>query len=262
MQANAAHPMKTSPSLSDPESLRLIEQHRPLVTKIARKLARTLSSNVECDDLIQDGMMGLIDAILKTSRTSTSAEFESYVAQRARGAMLDGLRANDAGSRQVRKNMRQVELTLQRLGHQLGRKPMEGEAAAAMGLLIADYQQILQAADGYTLISMDDLGDEDFLGGYLEHCAASNADPLVVLERAELRRAIANAISKLDKQDRQLLSLYYEDGLKMHEVGKTMGLSESRISQLHAQTIAHLRASFTSDGDSAPPLLKPRRKPR
>jgi RNA polymerase sigma factor for flagellar operon FliA len=254
--------MKTSPSLSDPKSQRLIERHTPLVAKIARKLVRTLSSNVECDDLIQDGMMGLIDAILKNSRTSTSAEFESYVAQRARGAMLDGLRAIDAGSRQVRRNMRQVELILQRLGHELGRAPLEGEAAAAMGLMISDYQRILQDTHGYTLISMDDLGDEEILGGYLEQCAESSSDPLVVLERAELRRAIAGAIKKLAKQDRQLLSLYYEDGLKMHEVGKAMGLSESRISQLHAQAIAQLRASFTSDSDNAPPLLKPRRRRR
>jgi RNA polymerase sigma factor for flagellar operon FliA len=108
------------------ESQRLIEEHTPLVKKIARKLARKLPSNVECDDLIQDGLLGLINAIVRSSRATIGGQFESYVAKRAHGAMVDGLRANDPGSRQIRKDMRRVEVVIQQLGHQLGRTPLEG----------------------------------------------------------------------------------------------------------------------------------------
>jgi RNA polymerase sigma factor for flagellar operon FliA len=253
--------MKPTPTCSDPETERLIKLHTPLVEIIARKMVHGLPANVECDDLVQDGMMGLIDAILRTNRATTGAEFQGYVAQRARGAMIDGLRAADPASRMVRKNMRQVELVLQRLGHTLGRLPLESEVADALCMPIGDYQHLLQEAHGYTLISIDDLVDEDDAHNYLAQCVDTYSDPLVVLERAALRQALAQAIYNLHEQDRELLHLYYEEGLKMREVGQLLGLTESRVSQLHAQAIAKLRASFT---DAAPPptVLKPRRKPR
>jgi RNA polymerase sigma factor for flagellar operon FliA len=254
--------MKSKPSLCDPTSQQLIKQHAPLVEKIARRMVKTLAANVDCDDLIQDGMMGLMDAILRNSQTAACAEFESYVAQRARGAMIDGLRINDPGSRQVRRTMRRIEQVMQQLGHQLGRAPLESEVATTLGLQIADYQQILQDAHGYALISIEDLDDENNLENYLNQCADSSADPLVILERAALRQAIASAIEALPKQEKMLLSLYYEDGLRMHEIGKTMALSESRISQLHTQAIAQLRTSFLGSDPTTASLVKPRRKPR
>jgi RNA polymerase sigma factor for flagellar operon FliA len=253
--------MKPVPSLSDPENQRLIKVHTPLVENLARKMVQGMPANVERDDLVQDGMMGLIDAILRTSKVATGAEFQCYVAKRARGAMIDGLRASDPASRLVRKNMRQVESVLQRLGHSLGRVPLESEVADALCMPIGGYQHLLQEAHGYTLISIDDLVDEDDAHHFLAQCADTNADPFVVLERAALRQALAQAIYNLPEQDRQLLHLYYEEGLKMREVGQWMGLTEARVSQLHAQVIAKLRASFTHD-NTPPPILKPRRKPR
>jgi RNA polymerase sigma factor for flagellar operon FliA len=253
--------MKSIPSLDDPDSHRLLEQHKPLVEKIAKKMVRSLSSNIECDDLIQDGMMGLIDAILRNSKTTTGAQFETYVAQRARGAMLDGLRASDPATRQIRREMRQVELVILQLGHQLGRAPQEGEVAAALGMPLADYQRLLQEAHGYSLISIEDLGGGEDPEGFLAQCADSSCDPLQALERASLRQALAIAVNALPKPDRQLLELYYVHSLKMHEVGKILALSESRISQLHTQAIAQLRAAFATDGEPAA-ILKPRRKPR
>lgn len=253
--------MTTKPSLCEPRNLRLIQQHTPLVEKIARKMVKSLPANVELDDLVQDGMMGLLDAILRNSKASATAQFESYVAQRARGAMLDGLRANDPGSRKVRKDMRRVEAMLQQLGHQLGRAPTEGEVAAALDLPIADYRRMLQEAHGYVLISVDDLLGEDDPHGYLAHCASNKTDPLVVLERAALRQALATAIRALSQQDRMMMRLYYEDGMKMHEVGTLLALSESRISQLHTLAIAQLRASMADEAGFAP-VLKPRKNPR
>lgn len=253
--------MNTNSYLLSPENRRLLEQHKPLVEKIARRLVRSLSANVECDDLIQDGMMGLIDAILRHSKNTTSAQFECFVAQRAKGAMLDGLRASDPASRQVRRNMRQVEKIITQLGHQMGHAPTEGEVAQALEMTLTDYQRLLQNAHDYTLISIDDLGGDDDPDAYLAQCADSQCDPLMALERASLRKALTGAVNMLPRQDQLLLELYYVHGMKMHEVGKILEVSESRVSQIHTQSIAQLRASFASQ-DNAPELLKPRKNAR
>ena len=250
--------MTNRPAFLDPQNQRLFEQNKPLVEKIARNMARKLSANVECDDLIQDGMLGLLDAILRSSKSTTSAQFESYAAQRARGAMLDGLRAGDPGSRQIRRSMRQVELVILQLGHQLGRAPLESEVANGLDMPLADYQRLLQEAHGYTLISIDDLGGDDDPHGYLEQCADSSCDPLHALERSSLREALAVALNALSRPDRLLLNLYYVHSMKMHEVGKVLQISESRVSQLHTHAIAQLRAGFADRKE----ILKPRRKPR
>lgn len=252
--------MNDTRCLTHPHNQRLLAQHTPLVEKIARQLARKLPANVECDDLVQDGMLGLIDAILRASKKVTGAQFESYVAQRARGAMLDGLRANDPGSRLIRKHMRQVEAAIQQLGHQHGRLPQEYEVAAQLGLSLADYQSILQRAEGYVLISLEDLGGED-AEQYLAHCSKNQADPLVVLERAGLRHALATGIRALPEQKQTMLRLYYEEEEKMQAIGCHLQVSESRVSQLHTQAIAQLRAVIL-EGDTSPTLLKPRSQAR
>lgn len=246
--------------LTDPENQQLLARHTPLVEKIARHLVKKLPANVECDDLIQDGLMGLIDAILRSSKEVSSAQFENYVAQRARGAMLDGLRANDPGSRKTRQNMRQVELTIQQLGHQYGRLPNEKEVATALGLPLADYQQLLQEAHGYVLISLEDLGGDD-ADHYLAQCSSNHTDPLCVLERTALRQALATGIRALPKQKQSVLHFYYEEEQKMQAIGRHFQLSESRVSQLHAQAIAQLRAVIM-EGETSPALLKPRSQPR
>lgn len=249
--------MSKKNDITAPQNLQLIAKKTPLVEKIAFNLARRLPASVDCNDLIQDGLLGLIDAILRWTRETTGCHFDNYVAQRAKGAMLDGLRANDPGPRQMRKDMRRVEIAIQRLGHQHGRAPTEGEVAAALGLPIADYQHILQDAHGYILISLEDLGGGDDAQAYLEHCAISHVSPLGALERAALRQALAVAINTLPEQKKEVLQLYYEEGLKMHEIGTLLGLSESRVSQLHTQTIAQLRATIHG-GEEAVSLLKPR----
>lgn len=253
--------MQDRSHISHPDQQRLIVKHTPLVKKIALRMAQGLSANVAFDDLFQDGMLGLIDAILRTTRATAGAEFEHYVAQRARGAMLDGLRDNDPGSRQIRQDMRKVELAIQRLGHQLGRAPTEAEVAQEMALPIAEYQHILQEAHGYVLMSLDDFAGDENLAHYLELCASNQADPLVALERAALRKALGDAIHALPKQEKMVLNLYYEEDMRMREIGHSLGLSESRVSQIHAQAIAILRATFVGSEQTSS-LLKPRRKKR
>ncbi len=253
--------MRHKHDITDPEIRKLIGKQSVLVEKIAHNMVRKVAAGVECKDLIQDGLVGLIDAILRWTREATGAHFDNYVAQRARGAMLDGLRALDPGTRQIRRDMRRVEVAIQQLGHQLGRSPRDSEVAAALEMALADYQQILQDAHGYVLISLEDLGGDEDGGLFLSNCAVTHVDPLVVLERAAFRKRLALAIKALSEQKKTLLQLYYEEGLKMHEIGLVLRLSVPRVSQLHTLAIAQLRASLLDEQEAAP-LLKPRRKPR
>lgn len=247
--------------LSDPLVQQLIEKQTPLVEKLARTLARRLPASVDCDDLIQDGLLGLIDAILRWTRETTTGHFQNYVALRAHGAMMDGLRAIDPGTRRVRKEMRRVENAIHMLGHQYGRPPLESEVAAALGMPLKEYRRILQEAHGYSLISLEDLGSDDYGLAYLNQCAINHTDPLVVLERTTLRKSLAQAIAALSEQSRQVLQMYYVDDLKMHEIGALLNVSEVRVSQIHAHIIAQLRATVL-DGEEISVLLKPRAKPR
>lgn len=238
---------------------KVVEAQLQTVRKIAFGLARRLPASVEHADLVQDGVLGLMEALLRWTRETTGAHFESYVAQRAQGAMIDGLRELDHGSRSVRRSMRRVEEAIQVLSHQLGHAPREKDIASALGLRLPDYQRLLQDAQGYLLISLQDLAGEESQE-YLDHCVSESANPLVVLERAALRLALVRAIKTLPRQKQTVLRLYYEEDLKMREIGEQMRLTEARISQIHAQAIAQLRATMP-EGDISK-LLKPRRRPR
>lgn len=251
--------MPKSKRVLDANDRALVQSQVKLVKSIAGSLARRLPASVDRADLVQDGALGVMEALLRWTRDTTGAHFENYVALRAHGAMLDGLRALDPGSRQVRKEMRRVEQAIQSLGHQHGRFPREHEIAQALGISLDAYQRLLQDAQGYLLISLQDLAGEE-QEQYLEYCIHAQADPLVVLERAGLRTALALAVAKLNPQKQTLLRLYYEEDLTMRTIAERLGLSEARISQLHTQTIAELRATMP-DGDIGT-LLKPRRKPR
>lgn len=243
----------------DAQDQQLISAQMARVNSIARGLARKLPASVDRNDLVQDGLLGLIEALLRWSRSHNGAHFQNYMAQRAEGAMLDGLRALDHGSRQVRRQMRQVEKAIQQLEHQLGRTPKPREIAAALEIPLPAYQQLLQDADGYLLISLHDLDNEDALA-YLQRCADEQSDPLVVLERAALKNALAQAVDQLPRQMQKVLHLYYQQDMKMREIAQQLHLTQARISQLHAQAIALLRASMP-EGDISQ-LLQPRRQAR
>jgi RNA polymerase sigma factor FliA len=195
---------------------------------------------------------------LSTFKKVTAEHFKNYVALRVQGAMLDGLRALDHGPRQLRKDMRAVELAIQRLGHQLGRPPLEQELADALGLPLKKYQRMLQEAADYSLISLEDLGPFDDLP--LPHLQGET-NPLAMLERAALRQALAQALASLSGPSSAVLSYYYVDELKMHQIGQKMQVSEARVSQIHAQAIAQLRARMV-DGSGTIAVLKPRRAVR
>jgi RNA polymerase sigma factor for flagellar operon FliA len=247
--------------MRDAESRRLIAEHTPMVKQIAQGLRKGMPASIQADDLVQDGMLGLMDAIIRANRETTGRQFEKYVSQRVRGAMLDGLRAGDTGTRRVRREMRRVEVAIHKLGHQLGRAPGEGEVASALGVPITEYQQLLQEAHGYRLISLDDFTGEEAEDSELEHYASSNQDPLVVLQRAAFRKALGAALDALPRQEQSLMIYYYEEGRTMREVGTLLGVTEGRVSQIHSQAIARLRvAVLGQEGQRS--VLAPRRQPR
>ena len=251
--------LRTMSHLTDQELQQQVQQHTPLVEMLARNLARKLPSSVDCADLIQDGHVALINSIISTSKKVTEAHFKNYLAMRVRGAMLDGLRVLDHGSRQLRKDMRTVERAMQRLGHLLGRVPLESELAVELGMPLKKYQRMLQDASDYTLISLEDIMDTDLHLNVF--CADRDADPLKMLERAALKESLVAAIRGLSAQSGAVLSYYYVEDLKMHQIGKLMQVTEARVSQIHAQAIAELRAKLV-DESGAIASLKPRRAAR
>ena len=251
----------TPPRLSEQECDELIERYAPLVRSIAHSLLRNLPPSVELDELMQDGYLGLLGALLQATRTLGEGQFRSYLAQRVRGAMLDGLRQADPGSRRVRREMRRVEKVIHDLTHTLERSPHESEVAAAIGLPIARYQHLLQEATDYTVLSLDDfIGDEEH-DEYTEWCAETGSDPLAALQRRELQRQLLRAISRLNAQEATVLHAYYMDDMTMRAIGARLGLSEGRISQIHTHAIAHVRASLFG-AEEKPGMLKPRRESR
>lgn len=235
-----------------------VAQYAPLVKRIAFLLLAKLPANVEVDDLIQNGMMGLLDAIDRYEEVP-GAQFKTYATQRIRGAMLDGLRENDWLPRSVRREMREVEAAIRQLEHTNGRPPSETELAATLGISLADYQKILLEARGHQLLYIEDLA-EDNGDSYLErHVDTTNLDPLALLEESGARTAIAAALEALPEREKLMMALYYEQELNLREIGEVMGVTESRVCQLHSQAVARLRVGMTNERKT---MSKPRRRAR
>lgn len=243
--------------LSDAETEKMIAEHAPLVSAIARNLLRKLPANVELDDLVQDGYLGLLGAVIHSTKTQAGGQFQAYLSQRIRGAMIDGLRDADPGTRRVRSEMRRVEQAIQRLGHQLGRFPHEGEVAEALAMPLPAYQQLLQEARGYELFSLDDFDDPDPDRDFLDWCAKTSSDPLASLQRKAFQRALLIALSDLAEREQSIMVMYYVEGLTMRVIGERLSLTEGRVSQIHTHAIAKLRAAVVGDAPT-PSLLKPR----
>jgi len=234
----------------------LVQRFAPLVKRIAYHLMARLPSSVQVDDLVQNGMMGLLDAISRFE-AGMGAQFETYAAQRVRGAMLDGLRENDWLPRSLRRDFRRIEEAIAQLEQEYGRAPAEKELAAALGMSLPEYQKTLQDARGHQLISFEDMveeGDEDFLE---RHLTDDSGEPSKILEEDSLRRLLIQGIEALPEREKMMMALYYEQDLNLREIGEVMGVTESRVCQLHSQAVARLRAKIF--GDAGVKVKKARR---
>ena len=219
----------------------LIQRFAPLVKRIAYHLMARLPSSVQVDDLVQNGMMGLLDAINRFE-AGMGAQFETYAAQRVRGAMLDGLRENDWLPRSLRRDFRRIEEAIAQLEQQFGRAPSEQELAKALSMTLAEYQKMLQDARGHQLISFEDMvedGEDDYLERHLKD---ETNEPSQLLENQSLQTLLTQGIEQLPEREKLMMALYYEQDLNLREIGEVMGVTESRVCQLHSQAVARLRA--------------------
>ncbi|MGD9946811.1 MAG: RNA polymerase sigma factor FliA [Burkholderiaceae bacterium] len=236
--------MYTAQGALDRESA--IERYGPMVRRAASQLVAKLPANVELDDLVQAGMIGLFDAMTRF-QVGHGAQFETFAMQRVRGAMLDELRGSDWLPRSVRRNQRAIESAIHKAEQRLRRSPTEAEVAAELGLPLAQYQQLLGDARGAQLIYLDDFGDSDQDEGFLDrHLPSSQPEPGEVLRDARFREALAGAIERLPEREKLVMGMYYEQDMNLKEIGAVLGVTESRVSQLHSQAVARLRTQMKS----------------
>lgn len=228
------------------ETNAMIKQYSPLVRRLAHQMIAKLPANVEIDDLIQVGLIGLTDAMTRFD-SAQGVQFETFATQRIRGAMLDELRGSDWMSRGNRKQQREIEVAVHKLQQQLGRAPAESEIAKQMGLSLADYQELLGKVRGTQLVYLEDMsgddGDNDFLD---RHVADENENPVALLQDHRMRLALIEAIKTLPEREQFVMGMYYEQDMNLKEIAAVLGVTESRVSQLHSQSIARLRAKMRS----------------
>jgi RNA polymerase sigma factor for flagellar operon FliA len=220
----------------------LISEHAPLVKRLAHQLKAKLPPSVEVDDLIQAGMIGLLDAVNRYE-DNHGAQFETYAVQRIRGAMLDELRSSDWLPRSMRQNMRKIEEAMNVLQQRLGRAPQESEVARQLKLSLDEYQDLLSEGGGHQLVYYEDFHDSEGNDHFLDrYCTDDSSDPLQRLMNSGFRSAVIDAITVLPEREKILMGLYYEQEMNLKEIGAIMGVSESRVSQLHSQAVARMRA--------------------
>ena len=221
-----------------------LKQYGALVRRLAHQMIAKLPANVEIDDLIQVGMIGLTDALSRFD-ASQGVQFETFATQRIRGAMLDELRGSDYLSRGTRKQQRSIESAVHRLEQKLGRVPVESEIAREMGITLAEYQELLGKVRGTQLVYLEDMsgddGDADFLD---RHAGNDDGSPLARLQDLRMREALVEAIKVLPEREQYVMSMYYEHDMNLKEIAAVLKVTESRVCQLHSQSIARLRVKL------------------
>lgn len=229
----------------------LLTDHMPLVKRLAHHMKAKLPPSVEVDDLIQAGMIGLLDAISRYEETH-GAQFETYAVLRIRGAMLDELRNSDWLPRSMRQNMRKIEAAMSTLQQKLGHPPTESEVAKSLKMSLADYQDMLSDGGGHQLVYYEDFHADEGSDSFLDRYAVDDDDPLRGLMDTGFRQAVIDAIDALPPREKILMGLYYEEEMNLKEIGAVMGVSESRVSQLHTQAVARLRATLREQAWTGP----------
>ena len=226
------------------EQERVLLEHLPIVRFLARRIHERLPQHVNIEDLVSAGVVGLMDAFAKFD-PSKKVQFRSYAQFRIRGAILDSLRTLDWSPRELRRKGRAVEEAIRVLTARMGHAPDEAEVAVQMGLELDAYQQLLGDLKGLEIGTLhlernEDSGEEEL--AYIP--SRPEDDPLFCCLRGELVERLAGAIQNLPDRERLVMSLYYYEEMTMHEIGLALGVVESRVSQVHASAVVHLRSAL------------------
>jgi RNA polymerase sigma factor for flagellar operon FliA len=217
-----------------------LTQYLPLVRRQALTLQVRLPASIELDDLIQAGTVGLLEALSRFD-ASQGATFATFASQRIRGAMVDELRTRDWLPRSVRRSARAVDEAVRGLEQQLGRAPEEHEIAAEMAIPLSEYQQLLHDTNSGQLLPFEALVEES---GEPAAGPSAQSQPFEQLLNGQQRERLVAAIDMLPEREKLLMALYYQEELNLKEVGAVLGVTESRVSQLHSQAVSRLRAKL------------------
>ncbi|MFN4044648.1 MULTISPECIES: RNA polymerase sigma factor FliA [unclassified Limnobacter] len=222
-----------------------VDQYIPLVRRLAHHLIAKLPASVQIDDLIQAGLIGLMDAITRFEE-GQGAQFETYASQRIRGSMLDELRSADWMPRGVRQAQRKIETATLKAEQKLGRSATEKEIAEVLGVSLDEYQEMLFDSRGASLVFYDDYADDGDGEGYLDRQIGGDeeANPLEMLGDQRFRENLIQAIEDLPEREKMLMGLYYEQELNFREIAAVLGVTESRVCQLHTQAVSRLKAKL------------------
>jgi len=247
-------------SMTASERETLLMEHLPTVRYLARRIHERLPQHVELDDLVSAGMVGLIDAFSKFDH-GKKVQFKSYAQFRIRGAILDSLRTLDWSPRELRRKGRAVEEAIRATTQRLGRAPTEPEIAQEMQVTLTAFQTLLGDLKGLEIGSLhmertEDSGDEEL--SYVP--GAPEDDPLFRCLKGEMKQRLADAIEDLPEKERMVLTLYYYEELTMKEIGLTLGVVESRVSQIHSAAVVRLRSALASLRPKGTPDLKRKKR--
>ncbi len=227
---------------------KIVLEHAPLIRYIVNRIAVRLPSHIDLDDLHNTGVIGLMDAIDKYD-PSKNCKFKTYAEFRIKGAILDQLRSLDWVPRSIRQKSRRLEQAYAEVEQRLGRSATDGEIAESLGLELDEFHFLVDQVRGVSMVNLDELragsdSDQPMYGDIFEDVKAEN--PFASLKSREMRQAVADCISSLPEKERLVISLYYYEDLNMKEIGSVLGITESRVCQIHTKAVSRLRSKLRS----------------
>jgi RNA polymerase sigma factor FliA len=237
-----AHPATATPAYPSVDGLHiedLVIEHAALVKRIAYHLIGRLPASVDVEDLIQAGMIGLLEAARNYS-TNGGANFSTFAGIRIRGAMLDEVRKLDWTPRSVHRRMREMSRAIADIEHREGRDARDTEIAISLGISLDEYHALLQDAASARLSSLEELNEDEH--AVLDPQATPMDEPFTQLHDGAFMQELAEEIGRLPEREQLVMSLYYDEELNLREIGEVLGVTESRVCQIHGQALARLRA--------------------